>query len=66
MVGPRPPFVSTPGKRDHFQADTIGQGSTQASLDPASLGKDDEFWHSLNTNVKNLRAVFSGHGEFSG
>lgn len=52
--------------RDHFQADTLGQGSTQASLDPAWLGRDNEFWQSLNTNVKNLRAVVSGHGEFSG
>ncbi|KAH0831191.1 Metallo-dependent phosphatase-like protein [Lanmaoa asiatica] len=46
-----------------LNADTLGQGSTQASSDPASLGRDNEFWHSLNTNVKNLRAVISGHGK---
>ncbi|KAG9307965.1 Metallo-dependent phosphatase [Chiua virens] len=44
-----------------LDADTIGMGSTQASLDPTSLGKDNPFWSSLNTNVKNLRAVVSGH-----
>ncbi|KAF8421713.1 hypothetical protein L210DRAFT_3490928 [Boletus edulis BED1] len=44
-----------------LNVDTLGQGSTQASLEHASLGKDNAFWHSLNTNVKNLRAVISGH-----
>ncbi|KAG8216059.1 Metallo-dependent phosphatase-like protein [Butyriboletus roseoflavus] len=58
-----PPYVLMPRKCDHFEADTLGHGSTQASSDPASLGRDNEFWHSLNTNVKNLRAVISGHGE---
>lgn len=53
-------------RSDHLEADTLGQGSTQASLVPASLGRDNDFWHSLNTNVKNLRAVISGHGEPSG
>lgn len=52
------------GNSDHLEADTLGQGSTQATLDPASLGEDNDFWYSLNTNVKNLRAVFSGHGTF--
>ncbi|KAN0094668.1 Metallo-dependent phosphatase-like protein [Tylopilus felleus] len=44
-----------------LNADGLGQGSTQASLNSTSLGKDNDFWHSLNTNVKNLRAVISGH-----
>jgi hypothetical protein len=43
-------------------ADTLGAGSTQASGDPASLGKDQKFWDSLNSNVKNLHVVVSGHG----
>lgn len=53
-------------KREYFKADALGRGSTQASSELASLGKDNDFWHSLNTNVKNLRAVISGHGEVSG
>ncbi|KAF9224759.1 Metallo-dependent phosphatase [Gyrodon lividus] len=44
-----------------LNADKLGQGSTQASGDPASLGKDNAFWHSLNSHVRNLRAVISGH-----
>jgi len=44
-----------------LNADTLGQGTKQASSDPASLGKDNDFWQALNTNVKNLRAVISGH-----
>lgn len=49
---------------DYLEADTLGQGSTQASGDPGSLGKDNDFWYALNTHVKNLRAVISGHGKF--
>ncbi|KAI0684541.1 Metallo-dependent phosphatase-like protein [Cytidiella melzeri] len=44
-----------------LDADTLGQGSTQATTNPASLGNDQKFWDSLNTNVKNLHAVISGH-----
>ncbi|KIJ63670.1 hypothetical protein HYDPIDRAFT_29460 [Hydnomerulius pinastri MD-312] len=44
-----------------LNADKLGRGSTQASDDPASSGKDSAFWHALNGNVKNLRAVISGH-----
>ncbi|KAF9242310.1 Metallo-dependent phosphatase-like protein [Melanogaster broomeanus] len=46
-----------------LNADGFGQGSTQATSDPGSLGKDNAFWHSLCSHVKNLRAVISGHGE---
>ncbi|PPR03650.1 hypothetical protein CVT24_007764 [Panaeolus cyanescens] len=42
-------------------ADLLGVGSIQASGD-LSNGKDDRpFWDSLNTHVKNLHAVISGH-----
>ena len=44
-------------------ADALGQGSTQASGEASSSGKDQPFWDSLNANVKNLHAVISGHGE---
>ncbi|KIK78297.1 hypothetical protein PAXRUDRAFT_164361 [Paxillus rubicundulus Ve08.2h10] len=44
-----------------LNADQLGQGSTQASDDPASLGQDNAFWKSLNSRVVNLRAVISGH-----
>jgi len=44
-----------------LNADTLGQGSTQASNDPSSTGKDQPFWDALNANVKNLHAVISGH-----
>lgn len=47
-----------------FAADSIGQGSTQATTEPTSLGKDQPFWDSLNANVKNLHAVISGHGPY--
>lgn len=46
-----------------FKADTLGQGSTQATTDPSSNGKDQLFWDALNANIKNLHAVISGHGE---
>jgi len=44
-----------------LDADALGQGSTQATADPSSAGKDQPFWDSLNANVKNLHAVISGH-----
>lgn len=44
-------------------ADALGQGSTQATGEASSSGKDQPFWDSLNANVKNLHAVISGHGE---
>jgi len=44
-----------------LNADTLGQGSTQASDDPSSAGNDQPFWDALNANVKNLQAVISGH-----
>ncbi len=44
-------------------ADSIGSGSTQATTNSSSLGKDQPFWDALNANVKNLHAVVSGHGE---
>lgn len=46
-----------PGLND----DTLAQGSTQATTDPSSAGKDQPFWDALNANVKNLHAVISGH-----
>jgi hypothetical protein len=45
-----------------FLDDVLAQGSTQATADISSAGKDQPFWDALNTNVKNLRAVISGHG----
>jgi hypothetical protein len=47
-----------------FVADELGRGSTQATEDPSSAGKDGAFWDALNTHVKNLHAVISGHGKF--
>ncbi|KIP09789.1 hypothetical protein PHLGIDRAFT_126087 [Phlebiopsis gigantea 11061_1 CR5-6] len=44
-----------------LNADALGQGSTQATGEASSSGKDQPFWDSLNTNVKNLHAVISGH-----
>ncbi|KAG1883432.1 Metallo-dependent phosphatase-like protein [Suillus subluteus] len=44
-----------------LNADTLSQGSTQATTDPSSAGKDQPFWDALNANVKNLHAVISGH-----
>ncbi|KAI6096160.1 Metallo-dependent phosphatase [Pisolithus croceorrhizus] len=44
-----------------LNADGLGQGSTQATTSPASVGNDRPFWDALNTHVKNLRAVVSGH-----
>lgn len=44
----------TPGQN----GDSLGRGSTQ---DSALATRDQPFWDSLNTNVKNLIAVVSGH-----
>jgi len=44
-----------------LNADKLGRGSTQATEDPSSAGKDEPFWDALNTHVKNLHAVISGH-----
>ncbi|KAI6096073.1 Metallo-dependent phosphatase [Pisolithus croceorrhizus] len=44
-----------------LNADGLGRGSTQATNNPASAGSDRPFWDALNTHVKNLRAVVSGH-----
>ncbi|EPQ53523.1 Metallo-dependent phosphatase [Gloeophyllum trabeum ATCC 11539] len=44
-----------------LNADLLGQGSTQATTDPANNGKDDDFWATLNAEVENLHAVISGH-----
>jgi hypothetical protein len=44
-----------------LNADQLGQGSTQATGDPSSAGNDQPFWDALNTYVKNLHAVISGH-----
>jgi hypothetical protein len=47
-------FSKNPG----LNADLLGDGSVQ---DSASKGNDAPFWNALNTNVKNLHAVISGH-----
>ncbi|KAG2750503.1 Metallo-dependent phosphatase [Suillus brevipes Sb2] len=44
-----------------LNADTLAQGSTQATADPSSAGNDQLFWDALNANIKNLHAVISGH-----
>jgi len=44
-----------------LNADHMGEGSAQATVDPSSAGKDDPFWNALNKYVKNLRAIISGH-----
>ena len=45
------------------QADELGAGFTQATVDPSDAGADQPFWDALNLHVKNLHAVISGHGE---
>ncbi|KAI0794828.1 Metallo-dependent phosphatase [Abortiporus biennis] len=44
-----------------LNADILGVGSTQATTNSANSGKDDAFWETLNTKVKNLKVVVSGH-----
>ncbi|TFK83619.1 Metallo-dependent phosphatase [Polyporus arcularius HHB13444] len=46
-----------PGLND----DELGSGSTQASGEDTSLGKDAPFWDALNAHVLNLHGVISGH-----
>ncbi|TFK25358.1 Metallo-dependent phosphatase [Coprinopsis marcescibilis] len=41
-------------------ADYLGRGSVQASMDPNSVGNDEPFWDAVS-KIKNLRAVISGH-----
>lgn len=41
-------------------ANVLGAGATQ---DGEQKTRDQPFWDSLNTNVKNLRAVISGHDD---
>ncbi|KAL0958443.1 hypothetical protein HGRIS_000586 [Hohenbuehelia grisea] len=50
-----------PLKNPGLNADQLGQGSSQATADPADADKDVPFWKALNTHIKNLRAVISGH-----
>jgi len=47
-------------KNPGLNADILGSGSTQSS-GPNENNEDQPFWDSLNTNVKNLHAVISGH-----
>ncbi|KAK0473749.1 Metallo-dependent phosphatase [Armillaria novae-zelandiae] len=49
--------TSNPG----LNADTLGQGSTQATTQDSDTGKDGPFWNALNKYIKNLHAVISGH-----
>ncbi|KAI0367223.1 Metallo-dependent phosphatase [Pilatotrama ljubarskyi] len=44
-----------------LNADLLGEGSTQASGDPANNGKDQPFWDAVNAEIKNLHGVISGH-----
>ncbi|KAG5652693.1 hypothetical protein H0H81_004078 [Sphagnurus paluster] len=64
-----PPHVSTTlqrkldsKKNPGLNADSLeGQGSVQATTNAADYGKDNAFWDSVTTNIKNLHAVISGH-----
>ncbi|KAF9041456.1 Metallo-dependent phosphatase-like protein [Panaeolus papilionaceus] len=51
----------TPERNPGLNADHLGGGSVQASGDPKDARQDRPFWDSLNENVKNLRAIISGH-----
>lgn len=42
--------------------DEISAGYSQASS-PSTMGKDAVWWNTLTSQVKNLRAIVSGHGE---
>ncbi|CDO73906.1 hypothetical protein BN946_scf185016.g63 [Trametes cinnabarina] len=44
-----------------LNADVLGEGSTQATSDPANNGKDQAFWDAVNAEIKNLHGVISGH-----
>jgi len=53
-------------KEPGMNEDLLGVGSVQASVDPDHFGtgRDKPFWDSVKSNIKNLHAVVSGHGEF--
>ncbi|KAF9041448.1 Metallo-dependent phosphatase [Panaeolus papilionaceus] len=51
----------TSEKNPGLNADILGVGSIQASGDLSNGKNDRPFWDSLNSNVKNLHAVISGH-----
>lgn len=55
---------SRSGARFLFEDDELGEGSTQASEDATSEGKDKPFWDALNAEVKSLHGVISGHGTY--
>lgn len=62
----RPLFPYIIQKLTTLAADLLeGDGSVQATTDPASLGKDAVFWDALNKHIKNLHALISGHGAWS-
>ncbi|KAI0659004.1 Metallo-dependent phosphatase [Cubamyces menziesii] len=44
-----------------LNADLLGEGSTQATSDPANNGKDQPYWDAVNAQIKNLHGVISGH-----
>ena len=44
-------------------ADVLGTGSVQDSQQADYGGNDAPFWDSVNGNIKNLRAIISGHGK---
>ncbi|KAF4607507.1 hypothetical protein EYR38_001579 [Pleurotus pulmonarius] len=50
-----------PDTNPGLNADTLGGGSTQATVDSDDLGNDEVWWTALTKNVKNLRAIVSGH-----
>ncbi|KAJ8689638.1 hypothetical protein PTI98_012521 [Pleurotus ostreatus] len=50
-----------PDTNPGLDADTLGGGSTQATVDSNDLGNDEVWWSALTKNVKNLRAIVSGH-----
>jgi hypothetical protein len=45
-----------------FLADRLGIGSVQDSQKADYEGNDEPFWDSVTANIKNLRAIVSGHG----
>jgi hypothetical protein len=59
MEGLQPSLDSS--KEPGLNADHLGQGSTQSSDNPQEQGRDIPFWDSLNSNVKNLHTIVSGH-----
>ncbi|KAG6902121.1 hypothetical protein C0995_004067 [Termitomyces sp. Mi166 len=46
-----------------LNADSLnGGGSVQATTIASDFGQDNIFWNTVNRNIKNLHAIFSGHG----